>query len=153
MSLSGSTAEDYNKTGDGVLHYDDVKGPGASAENPGGVFPQVGSTPAEPGSIPGSGGQDHGGDVRGIFGNPQMFADTFGQLSGAFTDAINKINDESGSGLGSVAKTLIAKLESMRDEVDGWRAGKGLSEVEAAGGERNESVERAKGDGGGLYAD
>lgn len=41
----------------------------------------------------------------------------------------------------------------MRDEIDGWRKGEGLEEVKEQGGERNESVERAKGDGGGTYAD
>lgn len=80
-----------------------------------------------------------------------MFKDTFGTLSGAFTTAMNKVQDESGSGLGSVAKVLLKRLEEMRDEIDGWRAGKGLPE--AAEGEQNDKVERAKGDGGGLYAD
>ncbi|WRT69115.1 uncharacterized protein IL334_006099 [Kwoniella shivajii] len=153
MSLSGSTAEDTNKTNDAGLMHNDVKGPEPTVENPGGVFPQVGSTPAEPGTMPGSGAPDHHGDVRGVFGNPQQFNDTFRDLSTAFTDAINKVKDESGSGIGSVGKTLIDKLESMRDEIDGWRMGKGLPEVEEQGGERNDSVERAKGDGGGLYAD
>ncbi|WWC63981.1 uncharacterized protein I303_106587 [Kwoniella dejecticola CBS 10117] len=153
MSLSGSTAEDNAKTNDAGLMHNDIQGPEPTRENPAGVFPQVGTQPAQPGSMPGSGAPDHGGDVRGVFGNPQMFSDTFGHLSSAFTDAINKIKDESGSGIGSVGKTLIHKLETMRGEVDGWRQGKGLEEVEQAGGERNESVERAKGDGGGLYAD
>ncbi len=80
-----------------------------------------------------------------------MFQQTFGNLSSAFTDAIHAIEDESGSGVGSVGKALTAKLVSMRDEIDGWRAGKGLPE--AGEGEKNEQVERAKGDGGGLYAD
>ncbi|WVQ93182.1 hypothetical protein IAU59_000246 [Kwoniella sp. CBS 9459] len=154
MSLSGSAAEDFNKTNDAVLMHDDgVKGPAPTAENPAGVYPQVGTQSAEPGTMPGSGAPDHHGDVRGVFGNPQMFNDTFGTLSSAFTDAINKVQDESGSGLGSVAKTLIQKLEAMRDEIDGWRTGQGLPEVEAQGGEQNDSVERAEGDGGGLYAD
>ncbi|KAK8844095.1 hypothetical protein IAR55_006889 [Kwoniella newhampshirensis] len=153
MSLSGSAAEDFNKTGDGVLHYDEATGPAPTVENPAGVFPQVGGTSAETGTVPGSGPPDHHGDVRGVFGNPQMFKDTFGTLSSAFTDAINAVEDESASGLGTVAKALIKKLESMRDEIDGWRTGKGLPEVEEAGGERNEDVERAEGDGGGLYAD
>lgn len=79
-----------------------------------------------------------------------MFQQTFRTLSSAFTTAINAVNDESGSGIGSVGKALIGKLESMRDEIDALRAGKGLPE--AGGGEKNDQVDRAKGDGGGLYA-
>ncbi|WVW79435.1 hypothetical protein I302_101404 [Kwoniella bestiolae CBS 10118] len=153
MSLSGSTSEDKSRVNDIGLMNNDVQGPEPTAENPAGVFPEVGSQPAAPGSMPGSGAPDHHGDIRGVFGNPQVFNDTFGHLSSAFTDAINKIKDESGSGIGSVGKILIHKLETMRDEVDGWRMGKGLPEVEQAGGERNEDVDRAEGDGGGLYAD
>lgn len=41
----------------------------------------------------------------------------------------------------------------MRNEIDGWRMGKGLPEVEQAGGERNDDVERPDGDAGGLYND
>jgi hypothetical protein len=82
-----------------------------------------------------------------------MFNETFSTLSTAFTTAIDSINAESGSGLGTPAKTLITKLESMREEIDGWRQGKGLKEVKEKGGERNEDVDRAEGDGGGLYAD
>lgn len=82
-----------------------------------------------------------------------MFVETFSKLSGAFTTAINAVQAESGSGLGTAAKELIKKLESMRGEVDGWRQGKGLEEVKEKGGERNEDVDRAEGDGGGLYAD
>lgn len=43
------------------------------------------------------------------------------------------------------------KLESMRDQIDGWRRGEGLEE--AGDGEKNDQVERAMGDGGGLYKD
>ncbi|WVQ81495.1 hypothetical protein IAT38_003619 [Cryptococcus sp. DSM 104549] len=103
--------------------------------------------------MPGAGGPDHHGDVRGVFGNPEVFKDTFSHLSSAFTTAINKITDESPSGVGSVGKALIAKLEAMRDEVDGWRMGKGLPEVEREGGERGDEVERGVGAEGGLYKD
>ncbi|ORY28797.1 hypothetical protein BCR39DRAFT_533918 [Naematelia encephala] len=151
MSLSGSTGEDYNKTGDGQLHYDEPTGPDPTPENPGGVFPQTGTVSADAGSMPGSGAPDHGGDVRGVFGNPQVFSDTFGHLSGEFSTAINAVKGESGSGLGSVAKALIERLEAMRDEIDGWRKGEGLAG--AAEGEKNDEVERAEGDGGGLYKD
>ncbi|WWC91155.1 uncharacterized protein L201_006096 [Kwoniella dendrophila CBS 6074] len=153
MSLSGSVSESNAKTNDIGLMNNDIQGPEPTRENPAGVFPQVGTQPAESGSIPGSGAPDHGGDVRGVFGNPEMFNDTFRELSTAFTTAMNKIQDESGSGIGSVGKTLISKLEKMRNEIDDLRSGKGLEEVKEAGGERNDSVERAQGDGGGLYKD
>ena len=78
-----------------------------------------------------------------------LFRETFTTLSTAITTAIHTIDDESGSGIGTVAKALKAKLEGMRAEVDGWQAGKGLPE--AATGESNEDVERSQGDGGGLY--
>ena len=80
-----------------------------------------------------------------------MFKDTFTHLSTAFTTALHAIQDESGSGIGSVGKALIGRLEAMRGEVDGWMMGEGLPEAE--GGEKNEAVDRAKGDGGGLYND
>ena len=80
-----------------------------------------------------------------------MFNQTFSKLSTAFTTAINAVQDESGSGVGSVAKALMGRLEAMRGEIDGWRQGQGLPE--AAPGEQNDQVERTKGDGGGLYAD
>lgn len=84
---------------------------------------------------------------------PQVFKDTFGHLSSAFSEAISSIQHESGSGIGFVGKALIARLENMRDEVDGWRTGKGLPEVEKHGGELGEDVEQAEGDEGGLYKD
>lgn len=150
--------------------------PQHGSENPAGVHPDVGVNPAPRGSMPGSGAPNHHGDVRGIFGNvrltlcsfiaidsrviaeyhtfqPEVFKDTFGHLSSAFSEAISSIQHESGSGIGYVAKALIAKLENMRDEVDGWRTGKGLPEVEKHGGELGEDVEQAEGDEGGLYKD
>jgi len=84
-------------------------------------------------------------------GQPEMFNQTFRDLSSAFTTALQAIQDEAGSGIGSVGKALMARLEAMRGEIDGWRMGQGLPG--AQGGERNEQVDRAKGDGGGLYAD
>lgn len=80
-----------------------------------------------------------------------MFAETFSKLSGAFTDAINSVKGESGSGIGSVGKALMARLEEMRDEVDGWRQGQGVKGAE--GGEKNDEVERYEGKAGGLYRD
>ena len=80
-----------------------------------------------------------------------MFHQTFRTLSSAFTTAIQAVQDESGSGVGSVAKTLMARLEAMRDEIDGWREGKPLPEV--GKGESNDQVDIAKGDSGGLYTD
>ncbi|OXG78462.1 hypothetical protein C348_04246 [Cryptococcus neoformans Gb118] len=148
-----SNFERLNKTGDAVLIHDDSEGPGVSAENPAGVHPDVGVNPAPRGSMPGSGAPNHHGDVRGIFGNPEVFKDIFGHLSSAFSEAISSIQHESGSGIGYVAKALIARLENMRDEVDGWRTGKGLPEVEKHGGELGEDVEQAEGDEGGLYKD
>ncbi|WVQ74422.1 hypothetical protein IAR50_004023 [Cryptococcus sp. DSM 104548] len=147
-----SNFERENKAGDGVLQHDDSTGPGSSVINPAGVYPESGETgaaPAPAGSMPGSGPPDHHGDVRGVFGNPQVFKDTFSHLSSAFTDAINKIEDESASGVGYVGKALIGRLVEMQSEVDGWRAGQGLPEVEAHGGERGEDV--VTGDEGGLY--
>ena len=82
---------------------------------------------------------------------PEMFAETFSKLSGAFTDAINSVKGESGSGIGTVGKALMARLEEMRDEVDGWRQGKGVKGAE--GGERNDEVERYEGKATGLYRD
>ena len=78
-----------------------------------------------------------------------MFKDTFSSLASAFSTAINKIKDESDSGIGNAGKALISRLEAMRAEVDGWRTGKGIPELEAAGGEGN--VDRSS--GGGLYKD
>ena len=66
-----------------------------------------------------------------------MFNQTFRKLSTAFTTAINAVQDESGSGVGSVGKALMSRLEAMRGEI----------------GEQNDQVERTKGDAGGLYAD
>lgn len=85
----------------------------------------------------------------------EMFKETFSDLSSAFTTAMNSIKAEGDSGLGTSAKALLKRLEGMRDEVDGWRSGKGLPEVEAAGGERNDDVDRPQGGegAGGLYAD
>jgi hypothetical protein len=76
-----------------------------------------------------------------------VFRDTFARLSSAFSQAINHIQDESGSGIGTVGKALIARLEGMRNEVDGWRMGKGLPATRE--GERGEDVERVG--QGGLY--
>ncbi|KAK4687241.1 hypothetical protein P7C73_g2875, partial [Tremellales sp. Uapishka_1] len=121
----------------------------AVADFPLQVFPDSAGPAAPTGSVPGSGAPDHHGDVRGVFGNPMMFQHVFHDLSGAFSTAIHAIEDEAGSGLGSVAKALIKKLEDMRGEIDDLRAGKSLPEAE--GGEKNEQVERAQGDGGGLY--
>jgi hypothetical protein len=87
-----------------------------------------------------------------LFRQHELFVETFSKLSGAFTTAINTVQAESGSGLGTAAKALIKKLESMRGEIDGWRQGKELEELKQQGGERNEDVDRAKGDGGGLYS-
>lgn len=91
--------------------------------------------------------------LNAIHCQPEVFKDTFGHLSSAFSEAISSIQHESGSGIGYVGKALIARLEKMRDEVDGWRIGKGLPEVEKHGGERGEDVEQAEGDEGGLYKD
>ena len=82
-----------------------------------------------------------------------MFNDTFKDLSSAFSTALSKIDAEGSSGLGTGAKALKKRLLEMRNEIDGWRMGKGLPEVEAAGGERNDDVERPEGDAGGLYKD
>jgi len=80
-----------------------------------------------------------------------MFKDTFSELSSAFTRAINSVQDEGGAGgLGSKAQVLIQKLESMRDEIDGWRSGRGLLEADAVG-ERSDAVDRSASGGGGLY--
>ncbi|RXK39004.1 hypothetical protein M231_03734 [Tremella mesenterica] len=149
MSLSGSTSQDYGKTGDGLLRHDNPSGPEPTRENPAGVFPQTTGPPARPGSIPGSGSPDRGGDVRGVFGNPQVFNDVFKKLSSAFTDAMNAIKDESGSGgVGTVGQALAARLEAMQGEIDGWMVGKGLEGVD---GERGRDVKRPEGTGGGLY--
>ena len=78
-----------------------------------------------------------------------VFRDTFSSLSSAFSHAINSIEDEAGSGVGTVGKALIHRLESMRNEVDGWRMGKGLPE--AIKGEQGGDVERVG--QGGLYKD
>nr|ODN90525.1 hypothetical protein L203_01634 [Cryptococcus depauperatus CBS 7841] len=117
------------------------------------IYPDVGGQPAPSGSMPGAGAPERHGDVRGVFGNPQVFQDTFLHLSSAFTQAIHAIEDESSSGIGFVGKALKAKLESMRDEIDGWRMGKGLPEVEKHGGELGKDVDLAKEDEGGLYRD
>ena len=76
-----------------------------------------------------------------------MFKDTFSGLSSAFSSAINAIKDESSSGVGNVGKALISRMEAMRGEVEGWMSGKGLPEVEKAGGEGNVD----KSSEGGLY--
>jgi hypothetical protein len=79
-----------------------------------------------------------------------MFAETFSKLSGAFTDAIQAVQGESGSGIGTVGKALIARLEELRSEVDGWRQGQGVKGAEK--GEQNDQVERIEGQSG-LYRD
>jgi hypothetical protein len=83
----------------------------------------------------------------------ELFKQTFHDLSGAFTKAIQTVQDEAPQGVGSVGKTLISKLEAMREEIDGWRRGEGMDEVKAQGGERTDSVEKTGGEGGGTYAD
>ncbi|KAL7420971.1 hypothetical protein Q5752_003855 [Cryptotrichosporon argae] len=151
MSLSGSSAERDASTGDAPFRYDEVRGPEPTRENPAGVYPDiVPDQQAAPGTIPGSGAPDTHGDVRGTFGNPYEFQQVFAKLSSAFTDAIHAIEDESPSGLGTGAKALIGRLEGMRDEVDGWRAGRGLDELRATG-ERTDDVSVV--DQGGLYKD
>ena len=77
---------------------------------------------------------------------PEVFRSTFGNLSHAIDQAINTIDDESGSGLGSTAKALKKRLLAMREEVDGWRSGSGPA-VE----EKNDDVSRPEGASGGLY--
>ncbi|TYJ59058.1 hypothetical protein B9479_000047 [Cryptococcus floricola] len=139
--------ERENKAGDAVLQHDQSTGPGSSSINPAGVFPEAGETgaaAAPSGSMPGSGPPDHHGDVRGVFGNPQVFKDTFSRLSSAFTEAINKIEDESGSGVGNTGQALIGRLLAMQGEVDSWRAGKGLEGI-------SEDGQDVVGAEGGLY--
>lgn len=80
---------------------------------------------------------------------PHAFGDTFSTLSGAFSTAINQVQAESPSGVGSVGKALIKRLEDMRNEIDGWRQGKGVPGAE--GGEKNDEVERKEGKATGLY--
>lgn len=80
-----------------------------------------------------------------------QFQDTFKTLSSAFTKAIQAVEDESASGVGSVGKALIEALKERRSEIDGWLQGKNVPGAE--GGEKNDEVERKDGKATGLYAD
>lgn len=79
-----------------------------------------------------------------------MFKDVFQTLSSAFTTAIQAVEDESRSGVGSVGKALIDALKERRAEIDGWLQGKNVPGAE--GGEKNDQVERKDGKATGLYS-
>ncbi len=75
-----------------------------------------------------------------------MFSEQMLKLSHALTEVIHAIEDESGSGIGGVGRSLIAKFGGWRDEVDLMRAGKPVqSEV-------GQGDVRKRGEGG-LYSD
>lgn len=50
---------------------------------------------------------------------PMLFSELMIKLSSALTDAINAIDQESGSGVGDVGRQLQNKFKGWRDEVDG----------------------------------
>ncbi|KAJ9126817.1 hypothetical protein QFC24_001850 [Naganishia onofrii] len=158
---AGSLAVNDQKTGDEHLHYgDEPVGPGASRENPAGVFPQsapepadgaqqdrrqhptqggaqgaqAGAVPAGTRGIPGTGNpSDTDHDPRVVFSNPMLFQELMVKLSHSLTETINAIKDETPSGVGGVGRALMTKFEGWRDEVDGMRKGQPVDAPEGQG--------------------